>query len=294
MVALLGPNKSAYISGMQEMIKNGGLPCICWGTSPVIAKSNTNPWLFFGRTVDTITAVNAATFMVKNLGCKNIGIFYNNDDYGKGCMDVLTKTITSLGAKYVAEGHNTGDKDFSGQLLKFKSSGCDAMTSWCHTAEVVIFARQRYEQGMTNIPYIGSVSVSESNASDLLDAAVLDKVYSVCDFSSDSTDPVISAVVKKCQEKFKYVPNVMYMAASSSLYAICNAIQKAGSTKPDAIKAALKAMDGTLKTSEGAIGCSDQQGLATISMVIQYDNAKKLHTRCTARIIEFQSLEPLI
>jgi len=114
---------------------------------------------------------------------------------------------------------------------------------------------------------------------DLVDAEVLEGVYSVCDFSPDVADETMAAIIKKCQEKNGYVPNVMYMACHSTLYTVCWAIEQAKSTKPEDIKAALMKLDGKqVKTGEGAMTFMPNQVLTKLSLVIQYDNAKKLKT----------------
>ncbi|MHB1314830.1 MAG: ABC transporter substrate-binding protein [Christensenellales bacterium] len=278
MVALLGPNRTAHTTAIMDQIKNGGKPCICWSTGAALTANNTNPWLFFGRPSDLVTVANAATFMAETLKLKKIGMFTVNDDYGTACKNVLKQTFDSLGVTYVEGGHNAGDKDFSGQIVAFKNAGCDGVTSWTHSAEVAIFARQRMELGL-NVPYVGSVSITESNTTDLLDAESLAGIYSVCDAAPDAQDPVMKAVIEKAKATFGYEINVMYMACHSTLYTVCWAIGKAGSTDPKAIADALRTLDGTqLNTAEGKMICNDQQVLTALCLIVQYDNNKKLHT----------------
>ena len=278
MVALLGPNRTAHTTAILEQIDEGEIPCICWSTSPTITAENTHEWLFFGRPSDCVTAANAATFMVETLGCTKIGIFYNNDDYGVGCKDVFVETCESLGVEYELQGHNSSDKDFSGQIVAFQSAGCDGVTSWGHVAETAIFARQRVEYSL-DVPYLGSASITDSSCTDLLDAEVVDGVYSVCDAAPDATDEVMQPILEKCEELNGYSANVMYMAAHSSLYTVCWAIEEAGSTESEAIAEALRSLDGTqLKTAEGTMTCTDQQVLTKLCLVLQFDDEKTLHT----------------
>ncbi|MHB1314829.1 MAG: ABC transporter substrate-binding protein [Christensenellales bacterium] len=278
MVALLGPNRTAHTIAINDQITKGGKPVICWSTGAKITKDNQNPWLFFGRPSDLVTVANAAKFMGETLGLKKIGLFTVNDDYGTACKEVLMDTFDELGVEYVDGGHNAGDKDFSGQILAFKNAGCDGVTSWTHSAEVALFARQRVELGFT-VPYVGSVSITESNTTDLLDATTLEGIYSVCDAAPDAADPVMKEIIAKCKATFGYEINVMYMACHSTLNTVCWAIDKAGSTEPDKIAEALRSLDGTqISTAEGKMICNDQQVLTALCLIVQYDNAKTLHT----------------
>ena len=276
-VAFLGPNRTAFTTAILDKIQDTKIPVICWSTGSTLTKANKNPWLFFGRPSDIVTIKNAATYIAQDMKAKKVGILYDNDDYGVGCRDVMEAALKSFSVPYVAEGSNTGDKDFSGQLLKFKSENCDVMTTWNHTSETTIIARQRYELGI-KIPYLGSVSITDSSVTELLDPPSLEGVYSCSELATDNPDPVISAVIKKCKDTFKYEPNVMYLATYSTLYTICYAVQKAGSTDHDAVRIALTKLDGTLKTSEGSMKCDENQVLSHLCVVVQFDNNKKLHT----------------
>ena len=42
--------------------------------------------------------------------------------------------------EYVEEGHNTGDKDFTPQVMKMKDAGVDTVIIWTHDAELAIHA----------------------------------------------------------------------------------------------------------------------------------------------------------
>ncbi|MHB1314831.1 MAG: ABC transporter substrate-binding protein [Christensenellales bacterium] len=278
MVALIGPNRTAHTTAIMEQIDKGGKPVVCESTGPSLTKANTHEWLFFGRPSDIVTATNAAKFLVENLKCKKIGILFVNDDFGTGGKDVIKAAAEALGATVVEQGHNAGDKDLSGQILAIKNGGCDAVVTWTHTAEVALFARQRLELGLT-IPYLGSVSVTESNTTDLLDANMLEGVYSVCDAAPDATDPIMSAIIAKCKATYGYDINVMYMAVHGILNELCWAIEKAGSTEPKAMADALRSLDGTqLKTAMGKAICDKNQVLSQLCLVLQCDNAKKWKT----------------
>lgn len=278
MVSLIGPNRTAHTRAILEQIDKGGKPVVCESTGPVLTANNTHEWLFFGRPSDIITATNAAKFLVENLKAKKIGIVFVNDDFGTGGKDIIKSAAEALGATIVEQGHNAGDKDLSGQILAIKSAGCDAVVTWTHSAEVALFARQRLELGLT-VPYLGSVSVTESNTTDLLDAAALEGVYSVCDAAPDSTDSVMAPIIAKAKATFGYDINVMYMACHSILNTLCWAIEDAKSTDPKAIATSLRKLDGTqLKTAMGAMKCDKNQVLTQLSLVIQCDANKKWKT----------------
>ena len=276
-VALCGPNRSAFTKAAYDKILEAKIPTICWSTGAVLTKANKNPWLFFARPSDLVTVKNAATYIAQDMKAKKVGIIYVNDDYGTGCLEVLKATFDSLGVKYVAEGSSPDDKDFSGQLIKFKNEGVDLMTCWIHTSETTIFIRQRYEMGIIT-PLLGSASTTDSSVIDMLDKEPLEGVYACSELATDNPDPVIAAIIKKCSDTFKYEPNVMYLGSYSTIYTLCYAVEKAKSTDHDAVRLALTKMDGTLKSSEGAVMCDENQVMSHLCIVVQFDKAKTLHT----------------
>ena len=275
-VAILGPNRTAHTTALKEKIINGKKPIICWSTSPTVTGNNFSEWLFFARPSDLVSAAASAQYMVDE-GAKKVGIFYVNDDFGEGCRTVLEDTLDNLGVEYVSLGHNAGDKDFQGQILQLKAEGCDWVSPWGHTAEMAIFVRQAYENGL-GVPIMGSVSITESNVSDLLDAKMLENVYSVCDTpTADAADPMMKELYEKAIAT-GVVPNVLYSSAYSTLYMICHAIEEAGATDAQSIADALRAADGSFKTPAGAMICTDQQVLTKTLSLMKYNENKELVT----------------
>ena len=76
-------------------------------------------------------AFNLTGYLYEKLGYKKIGMFYQNDDYGKqGMMGVeryLLKKNIKLVEKVSAE---VTDRDLSTHALKLKNSGADAVVMW--------------------------------------------------------------------------------------------------------------------------------------------------------------------
>ena len=68
--------------------------------------------------------------------------------------------------EYVEEGHNTGDKDFTPQVMKMKDTGVDTVIIWTHDAELAIHARQIYELGM-DVKVVSSPGVTMQQVIDM-------------------------------------------------------------------------------------------------------------------------------
>ena len=71
--------------------------------------------------------------------------------------------------EYVEEGHNTGDKDFTPQVMKMKDAGVDTVIIWTHDAELAIHARQIYELGL-DVQVVSSPGVTMQQVIDMCKA----------------------------------------------------------------------------------------------------------------------------
>ncbi len=89
-------------------------------------------YLFASYALYDDEAYNLAGYLYEKLGFKKIGVFYQNDDYGKqGVMGVdryMKEKNIDLVAKVSAE---VTDRDLSTHALKLKDSGAQAVVMWC-------------------------------------------------------------------------------------------------------------------------------------------------------------------
>jgi branched-chain amino acid transport system substrate-binding protein len=80
---------------------------------------------------------------VERLGAKKIGVFYQNDDYGKGGLEGVNRGIKGLGGKASLAGavaYEVTDRELGTHALKLKESGADAVIIYStitHGANVV-------------------------------------------------------------------------------------------------------------------------------------------------------------
>lgn len=144
---IIGPHRSTNAIAVSDTVASLQVPLLTGGTSPNIADLE-NPYLFRGRASDSIFAEAAADYAVNTLGCKKLGLFYNNDDFGTGALAVVQEYCEENNIELVAEGHNTGDKDFTAQIMKMQTEGIDCALIWTHDPELAIHARQIYELGL--------------------------------------------------------------------------------------------------------------------------------------------------
>lgn len=242
-VAQVGPTLSGLALAVEGIVSQAQYPILVGATSPKLVTTIDNQWLFRVRASDTIQAKLAAVYATENLGCSKIGLFTNSNDYGSGARAVVEEYLTEKGIEFVSESHNTGDTDMTSQVLKLKDAGVDCVIVWTDDAETALSARQFYDLGL-DVPIIGSTSISTPQVNELCQPEWLENWYSCTDFTTSNDSELVQTFVKSFNEKYGEDPELYAVTYYSAIYLLKDAIERANSTDPSAIRDALEETDG--------------------------------------------------
>ena len=242
-VAQVGPTLSGLALAVEGIVSEAQYPILVGATSPKLVTTIDNQWLFRVRASDTIQAQLAAVYATENLGCTKIGLFTNSNDYGSGARTVVEEYLTEKGIEFVSESHNTGDTDMTSQVLKLKDAGVDCVIVWTDDAETALAARQFYDLGL-DVPVIGSTSISTPQVNELCQPEWLDNWYSCTDFTTSNDSELVQTFVKAFNDKYGEDPELYAVTYYSAIYLLKDAMERAGSTDPSAIRDALAETDG--------------------------------------------------
>ena len=235
--AVIGPHSSGNAAATSDTYKNAKISFLTGGSSPKLAELD-NEYLFRVRPSDTINGEVMVKFAIETLDAKKVGISFNNNDFGTGGRDVVSAALDKAGIEYVAVGHNGGDKDLTGQLMQLKSEGVDVIISYTDDAEVALTSRQLYELGF-DVPVIASAGIVTQQVLDLVEPEYVENWYAVTDFISTNDSPTVADFVEKYKAEYGSEPEIFASAYYSSTYLLADAIERAGSADPEAVKEAL-------------------------------------------------------
>jgi branched-chain amino acid transport system substrate-binding protein len=210
----------------------------------MISPSSTNDsvtdagdYIFRACYKDSFQGQVVAQFSYETLKAKKAAIIYDiTNDYSKGLTTNFTEKFKTLGGTIVAtESYSTGDKDFKAQLTKIKAAKPDVLLIPDYYSTISLIAKQVRAQGL-NIPMVGADGWDEitNNAGD----EVLNCYYSN-HYHPEAKDPDVQNFVKKFTAKYKITPNALAALGYDATYILAEAIQKAGSTNPEKVKAAM-------------------------------------------------------
>jgi branched-chain amino acid transport system substrate-binding protein len=159
--AVIGHVNSSCTLAAMPIYADAGMPVLCGSSSnPAVTESG---WSNIVRMTirDDYGAQEYSAFAINNLGKKKLGVFFANDDYGRGLRDEMAKAAKALGCDFAAEAGFTpnSDKDFSAVVSDFKAKGVDVFMLNCNYTEGGLFLGQAKGLGLAGIPTVGPDSL---------------------------------------------------------------------------------------------------------------------------------------
>lgn len=118
-----------------SVLQEAGIPQITGsGATPITQRGNPN--IFRTQYNSDLTMEKLAKWVGEVLKVKKLAIIYANDVTGKGGRDALLRLLPPKGVQIVADvASEVGQSDFTGELVRIKASGADAIFSYIHEEE---------------------------------------------------------------------------------------------------------------------------------------------------------------
>ncbi len=218
---------------------------------PVIGTSCTNPLVTQGKKyyfracfIDPFQGAGAAAYAYRDLGFKKAALLIDvANDYSVGLGNFFKQNFTKLGGEIVSEmKYQSGDQDFTAQLTELISKQPDIVFLPAYFAEGAIVLKQAKELGAT-FRFMGGDAMDNPEVVTLGGDAVEGFLHTT--FAYDPSMKDMNPVAQKFTENWRAAfpgkePNVNAALGYDSYILIVDAIQRAGSAEPKAIRDALE------------------------------------------------------
>ncbi|MCJ7790100.1 MAG: ABC transporter substrate-binding protein [Candidatus Atribacteria bacterium] len=238
-VAIIGAHNSACTLAVMEIIDKNKIPMVTPGSSSPKVTAIGNKWITRAFPSDAIQAKALVNYTLDTIGAKRIGIIYINDDFGVGGYNAVKKSLEERGENLAgAELFMGEDKDMSSPLTKLKANNLDALFIWCQFLPGSLIMRQAREMGW-DIPFYTSTGCVHPTIFELAGDAFEGTIQTV-PFIPNVPDPEIQEWVKRYEDKFGQEPSQNSARAYDATMILLNAIEKAGSTEPEALRDAIR------------------------------------------------------
>jgi branched-chain amino acid transport system substrate-binding protein len=240
--ALIAPVRSTQVQATAPTIAKLGLPTMIGGSDYGLTHSG-HAWLFRARPNDAYSAKVIVDYGVNTLKKTKWAIIYSTDTFGTGGKNMLVDELKALGITPVLlQGYTNNTQDFTPVVLAVKQSGADIISSYTpFSTDAAILATQLRQLGV-NAPWIGSATLASDSTIRLAKEALYD-TYSVSDFFADAS-PESQAYAKKYKQMFGRDADFYSSWAYDAVHILALAMNRAKSTKPDAVRKEILAIRG--------------------------------------------------
>jgi len=247
---------------------------------PMISPSSTNPkvtevgdYIFRVCFLDPFQGKVMATFAKNNLKFDKIAILKDvKNDYSIGLADAFNKSYTALGGSIVVEqSYSQGDTDFSAQLTAIRGSAAQAIYVPGYYSEVGAIARTAQRLGL-KIPLLGG---DGWDAPDLfkIGGDAINGSYFSNHFAPDVATPKAQKFVADFKAKYGQEPTGLGALGYDAAAVLADAMKRAGSFEPKAIRDALAATKG-FEGVTGTITIDAQRNAQKSAVVLKIEGGK--------------------
>lgn len=230
-------NSSCTLADMVHT-ERAGIPQITAGSTGASITEQGNKWIFRTAVNDELQANALVAYAMKTLGIKKASTLTAADDYGQSGAKLLKAAAEKAGLELVVTAtYNGGDKDFKPQLLSMKDKNTGAIFLWGIYTEAALIAKQARVLGM-DCQLFGASGMAATKLMELGEGAV-EGMLLTQSFLPDSPDAKVKAFVDKYKQKYNEDPIPHAAQAYDTVYIIADAVKRANSVAPQALKEAI-------------------------------------------------------
>jgi urea transport system substrate-binding protein len=253
----------ALISMETSAARNAGLPIVNRGQVPFIYTSfyegrSCSPWMYVNAWVPEQQVAPIVDHFMKEFGAKSFFLVGSDYAFGRGMLEFTRQYIEDQGGEVLGEEYLPMDgTDWTAIISQLKSANPDALiTSTAGGAPNVTLTKQLRAAGV-DIPY-GNLAVDEGTAKGMgADAAgIYISASYITGIDSPENKKFLEGMARKFGDDLK-TPNDLSVPQYEGVYLYKLAVEKAGSTDPEAVIDALDEV--SFKGPRGVIQMNKQR-----------------------------------
>ena len=241
-VIIASINSSSTLADM-VVTERAGIPQITPGSTGASITEQGNEWIFRTAANDSFQADALVKYAKEDLGITKVATFTASDDYGQSGAKLLKNAIEKYGLELAANPtYNNGDKDFKPQLITIRDNGAQAIFMWGLYTEAALISNQSQQLGL-DVQLFGASGMAAQKLIELGGDAAQGLILTQT-FLPDADIPTVKEFVQKYKEKYNEDPIPHGAQAYDTVYIIANAVLKADSSEPEALRDAIRNTQG--------------------------------------------------
>jgi branched-chain amino acid transport system substrate-binding protein len=271
-VAVLGQVASSMSLEAAPVCQSAGIPMITpASTNPEVTEKG--DFIFRICFIDPFQGKVMAKFSKENLGAAKAAILTDvRQDYSVGLSTFFKQTFEELGGEIVAEqSFSSGDTDFKAQLTTIRAAQPDVIFVPAYYTEAALIALQARELGIQQ-PLAGGDGWDSPKLFEIGGDAV-NGCYFSNHYTQEDPSEAVQTFIRKYQEAYGSVPDAMAALGYDSVYVLVDAMNRAGSTEPEALRDAIAATSG-FQGVTGTITLDENRNASKPAVVLKIEDGK--------------------
>lgn len=271
-VAVLGQVASSMSLEAAPICQAAGIPMITpASTNPEVTQKG--DFIFRICFIDPFQGKVMAKFASENLEATRAAVLTDvKQDYSVGLSKFFKETFEDIGGEIVAEqSFSSGDTDFKAQLTTIKSANPDVIFVPAYYTEAALIALQARELGIEK-PLAGGDGWDSPKLFEIGGDAV-DGCYFSNHYTQEDPSDAVQEFIQKYQAAYGSIPDAMAALGYDSVYVLADAIRRAGTTEPEALRDAIAATSG-LKGVTGTITLDENRNATKPAVVLKIQDGK--------------------
>jgi branched-chain amino acid transport system substrate-binding protein len=255
---LLGFAASSALLASKTQIDRAGIPLIATASASAPVRYGAqggSDWLWMVQPSDEFKDKATVRFATEQLKASKIGLMGTNESYGTTNIVGVTAALKEKSLSPIAvRTYDPTATDLTQHVLAMK--GADAVISFTYPNPLAIQLKQFVQNGM-DIPMISSSSANVAANRKLVSGKPLSLLYGTNACAPiGSQNPATKEFGATYVSKYKETPTDLAALSYDAAWLAKAAIEKAGSTDPEAIKTAMNGL--TVKGGTGGTICSPE------------------------------------
>ena len=266
-VAVVSGSYSGPTRAAAPIFERAKLPMIAaYAVHPDIPKAG--DFIFQQSFSGVVQGRAAAVVAAEQLKAKRISILSVDNDFGQTIVDGFREQAQKLGLEIVStDKFKIGDKEFSPILTKINEQNPDVLFVVGYAPEGAQIVRQARSLGL-KAKILGTEGLDSTVQFLEVVGDAGDGVVIVTNLNRDDTDPQTQAYIKAYRDRYGHDPDMVGASVYDAFQLLAEAIKRAGSTDPVAIRNALAGIT-DFRTVTGPLYRYDEIGQALKPVAVQ-------------------------
>ncbi len=242
-VAILDGLCSSVVLAIMPLVERAQVPLVVANASAtaIAEKSGVggNTWTFKVNPTDASLAEAMVGWLAKEGKAANIAFLGEDTDFGRSGMLGFEAALGKRNLKLAStDFYPQGTADFTAVFTKLRAQRPASIALYAIAADFQNLIRQYYSFGM-KIPLTGRV-LSDQIPKEILASGALDGTTSVQPYTAEVDTAANKGFVAAFQKMHHNMPNLLSYMAYETTRVLIDAIKRAGSAEPAAIRSALE------------------------------------------------------